>query len=105
VQKYTSTSLDIDSAIDTYAVFQQQNLSMHDLPEYLWPAKGKYGLRDYEKVFQAQENNDVFDLRGIDRNSGCMVIVRPDQHIASILPLTAHAELASFFDFFMIKQA
>jgi phenol 2-monooxygenase len=105
VRKYTSKSLDIDSAIDTYAVFQQQNLSMHDLPEYLWPAKGKYGLRDYEKVFQAQEDNDVFDLRGIDRNSGCMVVVRPDQHIASILPLTAHAELARFFDFFMIRQA
>jgi len=22
-----------------------------------------------------------YDLRGIDRNSGCIVIVRPDQHI------------------------
>ena len=23
---------------------------MHDLHSYLWPEKGKYGLRDYEKV-------------------------------------------------------
>lgn len=102
VQKYTPKGLDIDAVIDTYAVFQQQDLSMHDLPDYLWPAKGKYGLRDYEKVFQSQDENDVYDLRGIDRNKGCVVIVRPDQHIASILPLTAHAELSSFFDAFMI---
>jgi phenol 2-monooxygenase len=104
VNKYTSKGADIDATIDTYAVFQQQDLSMHDLPDYLWPAKGKYDLRDYEKVFQAQKGNDVFDLRGIDRNTGCVVIVRPDQHIASILPLTAHAELSRFFDVFMIEQ-
>lgn len=104
VQKYTPSNTDIDSVFDTYAVFQQQDLSMHDLQDYLWPAKGKYGLRDYEKVFQAEENNDIYDLRGIDRNEGCVVIVRPDQHIAAILPVTAHEELTKFFDVFMIEQ-
>ncbi|MGO4908837.1 FAD-dependent monooxygenase [Pseudorhodobacter sp. W20_MBD10_FR17] len=104
VQKYTSNGSDVDAVIDTYAVFQQQDLSMHDLHGYLWPAKGKYGLRDYEKVFHAQDGNDVYDLRGIDRSNGCVVIVRPDQHIAAILPVTAHAELAGFFDEFMIQQ-
>jgi phenol 2-monooxygenase len=94
----------IDSVIDTYAVFQQQDLLMHDLHGYLWPAKGKYGLRDYEKVFHAQDGNDLNDLRGIERNRGCVVIVRPDQHIASILPVPAHAKLSKFFDFFMIAQ-
>lgn len=102
VQKCTPTGSDIDAVIDTYAVFQQQDLSMHDLHDHLWPAKGKYGLRDYEKVFHAQAGNDVFDLRGIDRNNGCVVIVRPDQHIASILPVSAHGALSTFFDRFMI---
>ena len=102
VQKYTPKGSDIDSVIDTYAVFQQQDLSMHDLHDFLWPAKGKYGLRDYEKVFQGQVGNDVYDLRGIDRMAGCVVIVRPDQHVATILPVTAHAELSKFFDAFMI---
>ncbi|GLQ36326.1 phenol 2-monooxygenase [Amylibacter marinus] len=101
VLKYTPKGGDIDSLIDTYAVFQQQDLSMHDLPDYLWPAKGKYALRDYEKVFQTQEDNDLYDLRGIDRDAGCVVIVRPDQHIASILPITAHAKVSEFFDTFM----
>lgn len=104
VQKYTPKGADIDAVIDTYAVFQQRDLSMHDLHAYLWPAKGKYGLRDYEKVFHAQAGNDAYDLRGIDRTNGCVVIVRPDQHIAAILPVTAHAELSNFFGSFMIEQ-
>jgi phenol 2-monooxygenase len=105
VQKFTPKGSDIDAVFDTYAIFQQQDLSMHDLPDYLWPAKGKYDLRDYEKVFHAQKGNDVYDLRGIDRTNGCVVIVRPDQHIASIMPISAHAEFSNFFDVFMIEQA
>ncbi|WP_316013171.1 FAD-dependent monooxygenase [Roseobacter sp. HKCCA0434] len=104
VLRYTPEGADIDAVIDTYAVFQQQDLSMHDLHGYLWPAKGKYGLRDYEKVFHAQTGNDVYDLRGIDRDAGCVVIVRPDQHVANILPVTAHAELCAFFEAFMLDR-
>ncbi len=104
VQKYTPQGADIDSVFDTYAVFQQQDLSVHDLQDYLWPAKGKYGLRDYEKVFHAEAGNDIYDLRGIDRTAGCVVVVRPDQHIANILPVSAHEALTKFFDVFMIEQ-
>ena len=104
VRKYTQDGSDLDAIIDTYAIFQQQDLSMHDLHNFLWPAKGKYGLRDYEKVFHTQDGNDVYDLRGIDRNLGCVVIVRPDQHIAAIMPTTAHAKLSEFFDRFMIRS-
>ena len=102
VQKYTQEGTDIDSVIDVYAVFQQQDLSIEDMPDFLWPAKGKYGLRDYEKVFHAEEGNDIFEQRNIERSSGCMVVVRPDQHIACVLPLTAQDELAAFFDEFML---
>jgi len=31
-----------------------------------------------------------------------MVVVRPDQYIAHVLPLDAYAELAAFFDGFMV---
>ena len=103
MRKYTPEGTDIDSVFDVYAVFQQQDLSIEDMPDFLWPAKGKYGLRDYEKVFHAEEGNDIFEQRNIDRSNGCMVIVRPDQHIANILPLNAHEELTAFFDEFMIS--
>ena len=104
VRQYTPQGADIDAVIDVYAIFQQQDLAIEDMPEFLWPAKGKYGLRDYEKVFYAEDGNDIFEQRGIDRSNGCMVVVRPDQHIATVLPLTAAAELAEFFDVFMIPQ-
>ncbi len=102
IRKFTPKDMDSDSVIDVYAVFQQQDLAIVDLPDFLWPAKGKYRLRDYEKVFHAEEGNDIFEQRGIDRSNGCMVIVRPDQHIASVLPLTAQDKLVEFFDEFMI---
>jgi|TARA_R110002012_G_scaffold98260_1_gene235846 phenol 2-monooxygenase len=104
VQKYTPAGSDIDSVFDVYAVFQQQDLSIEHMPDFLWPAKGKYGLRDYEKVFHAEEGNDIFEQRNIDRSTGCMVVVRPDQHVANILPLTDHEALTAFFDEFMIPQ-
>ena len=88
--------------IDTYAIFQQDDVSLPELPNYLWPAKGKYGLTDYEKIFHSQDGHDIYSLREINRKTGCVVIVRPDQHVATILPVTAHKELASFFDHFMI---
>lgn len=103
VRKYTPDAADIDSVIDIYTVFQQQDLSIENMPDFLWPAKGKFGLRDYEKVFYAEIGNDIFDKRSIDRSGGCMVVVRPDQHVANILPLNAYDKLASFFDEFMIS--
>jgi phenol 2-monooxygenase len=103
VRKYTPDDADIDSVIDVYTVFQQQDLSIENMADFLWPTKGKYGLRDYEKVFHAEKGNDVFEQRNIDSYKGCMVVVRPDQHIANILPLNAHDELAAFFDEFMLS--
>ena len=102
VTRYTPAGADVDAVIDTYAVFQTPEIAMPDLHPYLWPAKGKYGLRDYEKVFHGQDSHNIYDLRGINRKDGCVVVVRPDQHVAAILPVTEHAALSAFFDEFMI---
>ena len=105
VQQYTPKGMDIDAIIDVYAILQQQTISVEQMPSFLWPAKGKYGLRDYEKLFHADEKEDIFEQRDINRSSGCMVVVRPDQHIATLLPLTAHQELSAFFESFMLSSA
>jgi Domain of unknown function (DUF2437) len=54
------------------------------LPDLLLPKKGRFGLIDYEKIFCADvlSGQDIFDMRGIDRKNGCIVIVRPDQYVA-----------------------
>jgi phenol 2-monooxygenase len=76
------------------------------MPALLLPRKGRYGLIDYEKIFCADRKGgqDIFAMRGIDRAQGCMVVVRPDQYVAAILPLDAHAGLAGFFDRFMLAR-
>ncbi|MEX0957010.1 MAG: FAD-binding monooxygenase [Rhizobiaceae bacterium] len=106
VRKYTPEGADIDSVIDVQAIFQQghRELDIGAMPAFLLPPKGRYGLRDYEKMFcpDLAGGNDIFDLRGIDRDRGCMVVVRPDQYVAHVLPLDACDELAEFFDGFML---
>jgi phenol 2-monooxygenase len=107
VSKYTPTGEDIDSVIDVRAVFQQghRELAVERMPAFLLPQKGRYGLRDYEKMFcpDFSGDTDIFTLRGIDRKRGCVVVVRPDQYIAHVLPLDAYVELAMFFDGFMVS--
>ena len=106
VRRYTPAGDDIDAVIDVCAVFQQDHreLAIETMPAFLLPQKGRYGLYDYEKIFcpDLKGGHDIFAMRGIDRDAGCMVVVRPDQYVAHVLPLDAYAQLAAFFDGFMV---
>ena len=109
MRRFTAAGADIDSVIDLRAVFQQghRELKVHELPAMLLPRKGRFGLVDYEKVYSPDPRGgvDIFDLRGIDREHGAMVVVRPDQYVANVLPLDAHDELAAFFGQFMLDRS
>jgi phenol 2-monooxygenase len=108
IRKHTRLGEDIDAVVDVRAVFQQthRELAIETMPALLLPRKGRYGLKDYEKMFCAdiQDGHDIFAMRGIDRKAGCIVVVRPDQYVAHVLPLNGYGQLASFFDGFMITQ-
>jgi phenol 2-monooxygenase len=64
----------------------------------LLPQKGKYGLTDYEKIFSADPKADIFNMHSINRQRGCIAIVRPDQFIANVLPLDAYDQIGAFFN-------
>ncbi len=108
IRRYTPTGADIDSVIDVRAVFQRghRELKVEELPSILLPRKGCFGLIDYEKAYapDLKAGPDIFDARGIDREKGAMVVVRPDQYVSNVLPLDAHGELAAFFDAFMLAR-
>lgn len=108
IRRYTPAGADIDGVIDLRAVFQQDHreLAIEAMPTLLLPRKGRYGLLDYEKMFcpDLKSGHDVFTMRGIDRKAGCMVVVRPDQYVAQVLPLNDFAALAAYFDAFMLRQ-
>lgn len=106
VRRYTHAGEDIDAVFDLRAIFQQghRELAIESMPALLLPRKGRHGLRDYEKVFcpDLKKGPDIFDLRGVDRKQGALVVVRPDQYVAHVLPLEAHEALAKFFAGFML---
>jgi phenol 2-monooxygenase (NADPH) len=108
IRRYTPAKADIDAVIDVRAVFQQDHreLTLETMPALLLPRKGRYGLRDYEKLFcpDLKGRNDIFDLRRINRDRGCTVVVRPDQYVAHVMPLDAYSDLSSFFDAFMLRR-
>jgi phenol 2-monooxygenase len=98
----TPMGADVDSVIDVRAVLQQghASLNINDMPSIMWPQKGRLGLRDYEKVFCAEAvigHVDISTARQINREHGCVVVVRPDQYVANILPLNDHEGLGKFF--------
>jgi phenol 2-monooxygenase len=107
VTRYTPPGADVDAVIDVRAIFQRdrRQLDIDAMPALLLPRKGRHGLRDYEKMFcpDLRQGADIFDLRRIDRAAGCVVVVRPDQYVAHVLPIDAHAELGAFFDNFMVR--
>jgi len=107
LRRYTPAGHDTDSVIDLRAVFQQphREVDIGALPPLLLPNKGRFGLVDYEKVFCAGGSADIFELRGVDRTQGALVVVRPDQYVSNVLPLTAHEELARFFGRIFVERA
>jgi phenol 2-monooxygenase (NADPH) len=100
VRRFTSSGADPDSVIDVRAVFQQghRDLPVDKMPSVLLPRKGRFGLIDYEKMFCPDPAaGDIFDLRRVNREEGCIVVVRPDQYVSHVLPLHGHEALAAFF--------
>jgi phenol 2-monooxygenase (NADPH) len=94
----TPAGADRDAWFDVKVVYQQphEDVDLGLVPEVFLPRRGPFQLIDYEKVYGVLPASDIFAERGIDR-AGAIVVVRPDQYVANVLPLTATEELAGFF--------
>lgn len=101
LRRFTPKGAAPDSVLDIRAIYQQNHreVQIDQLPAVLLPRKGKFGLIDYEKVFSPDlaAGADIFDLRGINRSQGAVVVVRPDQYVAHVLPLDDYDALTEFF--------
>ncbi|MCR2815725.1 FAD-binding monooxygenase [Microbacterium jiangjiandongii] len=98
VVRFTPAGADLDAVFDVKTVYQQDHseVEMADIPAVFLPRVGPFGLIDYEKIYAARSDDDIFERRGIDRD-GAVVVVRPDQYVAHVLPLRDRRELADFF--------
>jgi len=101
--RFTPADADIDAVFDVKAIYQQgyDEFEITSVPELFQPKTGPLGLTDWEKVFAATPTvwckSDIFAERELSRD-GVVVVVRPDQYVAAVLPLDAIAELDAFFD-------
>jgi phenol 2-monooxygenase len=89
---------DRDAWFDAKVVYHgpHEGVDLGAVPEVFLPRRGPFQLIDYEKVYAVLPDVDVFEERGIDP-AGAIVVVRPDQYVADVLPLEATDELAAFF--------
>ncbi|SDK65252.1 FAD-binding monooxygenase [Arthrobacter sp. ok362] len=94
----TPEGADRDAWFDVKVIYQQDHtgIDIGSVPAVFKPEVGPFKLTYLEKVYGTDPSADIFELRGLDRG-GVVVVVRPDQYVANVLPLTATAELAAFF--------
>ncbi|MDT0156519.1 FAD-dependent monooxygenase [Microbacterium sp. ARD32] len=100
---FTPQDGDVDAVFDVKAIYQQghDEFEFTDAPALFRPQTGPLGLTDWEKVYAAAPTvwcqEDIFETRGISRE-GAVVVVRPDQYVAAILPLNAVDRLSAFLE-------
>ncbi|KAA9111310.1 FAD-dependent monooxygenase [Microbacterium rhizomatis] len=110
LRRFTPAGGDVDAVFDIKVIYQQpfEQVDIMAVPELFRPKTGPLGLTDWEKVFAAAPgawtSTDIFDERELSRD-GVVVVVRPDQYVAHVLPLTAPAELAGFFAGVLLPQS
>ncbi|WP_306232084.1 FAD-binding monooxygenase [Agrococcus beijingensis] len=95
---HTPAGRDTSALFDIKVIYQHghHDVVLTDVPEAFKPIVGEFELVNLENVFGVVEGSDIFEERGISRD-GAIVVVRPDQYVAAVLPLTATDELAAYF--------
>ena len=88
IAKLTPTGADENALFDIKVIYQQHHHTYEhaDAPRIFRPLNGKYKITNWENVWNADTEQDIFDARGISRD-GAVVIVRPDQYVGAVLPL------------------
>ena len=102
LRRFTPPGADLNTLLDVHAVFRSgpREVDLMALPEILLPRSGPLGLQDWEKIWAIASTADIFTMREIDER-GAIVVVRPDQYVAHVLPLDARSALTEFFARFL----
>lgn len=84
-------------------------VEMHAFPPLLLPYDEELGY-DYDCIFVDEESyyqghGHAYDGYGIDRTRGCVVVMRPDQHVAWIGELEDVSGLEAYFRRFLVQPS
>ena len=90
IHRYTPSTKSIDSIIEILTIHSapRQEIELLDLHEIFHPFDEKRGW-DYDKVFvddisYHKGHGEAYRNYGVDKERGCVVIARPDQHVGWI---------------------
>ncbi|MDN5618421.1 FAD-binding monooxygenase [Rothia sp. HC945] len=103
--RYTPQHADDDAVFDTKVVYQQPHtdVDLSRVPQAFLPKVGEFGLVNRDKVYATLPDEDIFEERGISRD-GAIVVVRPDQYVSAVLPLTDREGMAGFFEPILVER-
>ena len=107
LSKFNPEGADENTYFDVKVIYQQTNhhdYEILDAPALFRPRNGKFNVPNWENVFNALPDKDIFTMRGISRD-GAVVIVRPDQYVGAVLPLDDANAVEEYFASALIKRS
>lgn len=110
IRRFTPTAKPIDSVIEILVIHSapRRKVELLDLHEIFHPFDEKRGW-DYEKVFvddvsYHEGHGEAYKNYGVDKESGCVAIARPDQHVGWIGELEDVKDIDRYFSEVLIAQ-
>ena len=109
--RFTGSDEPVDSRFEVITIHSspRKQVELLSLPEVFHPFSEETGW-DYNKVFvddmsYHEGHGSAYENYGIDRRTGCVVIVRPDQYVSWIGELEDVDDVDKFFGSFMKPQS
>lgn len=104
IKRVTPSDAPVDSVIQILTVHHapRTSVDIFTFPELLRPFDGQKGW-DYDSIFVDDESyheghGDAYKNYGIDPKQGCVIVTRPDQHVAYIGSLDDGEEVNKYFE-------
>ncbi|AZA09748.1 FAD-dependent monooxygenase [Corynebacterium pseudopelargi] len=79
---------DEDAMFDVKIIYPKlhTDVDLNQVPSIFFPKCGPFRVSNYEKVYSVLPESSIFEEREISEQ-GAVVVVRPDQYVAAVLPL------------------
>ena len=110
IHRFTPVGKPIDSVIELLMIHSapRKETELLDLHDVYHPFDEREGY-DYGKVFVDDESyheghGEAYKGYGVDREKGCIVVVRPDQYVGWIGEVEDVVDLGAYFDGILIPQ-
>ncbi|KAK7432212.1 hypothetical protein QQZ08_001157 [Neonectria magnoliae] len=110
LKRFTPSGSRYDSVIEVLTVHaaKRADVDIFDFPEVLRPYDEIEGW-DYHKIFVDDQSyheghGHLYETFGISRDEGCVVILRPDQHVSYVGKMDDYKSVDGFFSAFMLPQ-